>query len=169
MQFPPWTSIDDAARLLADGQVVAIPTETVYGLAGNAYLPSALAQIFAIKERPTFDPLIVHICEIAQLADVAENIPDAAYALVKQTSVASRKQADDAVLDWQYQAHTQLGKKNFPSQMQIQVNLPKKPVKALINLSNVKADDGWETRTEVNNKRYKEVTLEEVMERLMKL
>ena len=53
--------------------------------------------------------------------------------------------------------------------MQIQVNLPKKPVKALINLSNVKADDDWETRTEVNNKRYKEVTLEEVMERLMKL
>ena len=96
-------------------------------------------------------------------------LADAADALVKQTSVASRKQADDAVLDWQYQAHTQLGKKNFPSQMQIQVNLPKKPVKALINLSNVKADDGWETRTEVNNKRYKEVTLEEVMERLMKL
>ena len=83
MQFPPWTSIDDAARLLHDGQVVAIPTETVYGLAGNAYLPSALAQIFAIKERPTFDPLIVHICEISQLADVAENIPDAAYALAK--------------------------------------------------------------------------------------
>ena len=96
-------------------------------------------------------------------------LADAADALVKQTSVASRKQADDAVLDWQYQAHTQLGKKDFPSQMQIQVNLPKKPVKALINLSNVKADDDWETRTEVNNKRYKEVTLEEVMERLMKL
>ena len=75
MQFPPWTSIDDAARLLHDGEVVAIPTETVYGLAGNAYLPSALAQIFAIKERPTFDPLIVHICEISQLADIAENIP----------------------------------------------------------------------------------------------
>ena len=52
-------------------------------LAGNAYLPSALAQIFAIKERPTFDPLIVHICEISQLADIAENIPDAAYALAK--------------------------------------------------------------------------------------
>ena len=83
MQFPPWTSIDDAARLLHDGQVVAIPTETVYGLAGNAYLPSALAQIFAIKERPTFDPLIVHICEISQLADIAENIPEAAYALAK--------------------------------------------------------------------------------------
>ena len=74
MKFPPWTSVDEAARLLADGQVVAIPTETVYGLAGNAYEPKALAQIFAIKERPTFDPLIVHICHIDQLKDVAKDI-----------------------------------------------------------------------------------------------
>lgn len=96
-------------------------------------------------------------------------LADATDALVKQTSVASRKQADDAVLDWQYQAHTQLGKKNFPSQMKIQVNIPKKPLQALISLSNVKANDSWETRTEINNKRYKEVTLEEVMERIMKL
>lgn len=83
MHFPPWTSVDDAARLLRDGLVVAIPTETVYGLAGNAYEPKALAQIFAIKERPTFDPLIVHICEISQLADIAENIPESAYALAR--------------------------------------------------------------------------------------
>lgn len=96
-------------------------------------------------------------------------LADAASALVKQTSVASRKQADEAVLDWQYQAHTQLGKKKFPSQMEVQVNIPKKPVKAVITLSNVKANDDWETRTEVNTKRYKEVTLEEVMERIMKM
>ncbi len=83
MKFPPWTSIEEAARLLADGQVVAIPTETVYGLAGNAYEPKALAQIFAIKERPTFDPLIVHICEISQLSDVAQDIPEAAYKLAE--------------------------------------------------------------------------------------
>lgn len=83
MKFPPWTSVDEAARLLADGQVVAIPTETVYGLAGNAYEPKALAQIFAIKERPTFDPLIVHICDIAQLADIAKDIPEAAYKLAE--------------------------------------------------------------------------------------
>lgn len=96
-------------------------------------------------------------------------LADAASALVKQTSVASSKKAADAVLDWQYQAHTQLGKKKFPSQMEVQVNLPKKPVKAIISLSNVKANDDWETRTEVNTKRYKEVTLDEVMERIMKL
>ncbi len=83
MKFPPWTSISEAARLLQQGEVVAIPTETVYGLAGNAYEPSALAKIFAAKERPTFDPLIVHIADIAQLSDVAKDIPDAAYALAK--------------------------------------------------------------------------------------
>ena len=83
MPYPPWTSVDDAARLLQDGQVVAIPTETVYGLAGNAYNPDALAKIFAAKERPTFDPLIVHIADIAQLQDVAQDIPDAAYRLAE--------------------------------------------------------------------------------------
>lgn len=83
MKFSPWTSISEAARLLQQGEVVAIPTETVYGLAGNAYEPSALAKIFAAKERPTFDPLIVHIADIAQLSDVAKDIPDAAYALAK--------------------------------------------------------------------------------------
>ena len=55
MKFPPWTSVSEAARLLKEGEVVAIPTETVYGLAGNAYNPDALAKIFAAKERPTFD------------------------------------------------------------------------------------------------------------------
>ena len=81
MKFPPWTSVDDAAKMLAQGQVVAIPTETVYGLAGNAFNPNALAQIFAVKERPTFDPLIVHIADIAQLNDVAKDIPERAYKL----------------------------------------------------------------------------------------
>ena len=83
MPYPPWTSVDDAARLLQDGQVVAIPTETVYGLAGNAYNSEALAKIFAAKERPTFDPLIVHIADIAQLQDIAQDIPDAAYRLAE--------------------------------------------------------------------------------------
>ncbi len=96
-------------------------------------------------------------------------LADAASALVRQTSVASSKNADEAVLDWQYQAHTRLGKSDFPTQMQILVNVPKKPVQAQISLSNVKANSDWETRTEINTKRYKEVTLEEVMERIMKL
>ena len=81
--YPPWTSVEDAVRLLQAGQVVAIPTETVYGLAGNAYNETALAKIFEAKERPTFDPLIVHIAEIDQLDDVAKDIPEAAYRLAQ--------------------------------------------------------------------------------------
>ena len=83
MKFPPWTSVSEAARLLKAGEVVAIPTETVYGLAGNAFDPGALAKIFAAKERPTFDPLIVHIADIAQLTEVARDIPDSAYKLAE--------------------------------------------------------------------------------------
>ena len=83
MKFPPWTSVSEAARLLKEGEVVAIPTETVYGLAGNAFEPKALAKIFAAKERPTFDPLIVHIADIAQLTNIAKDIPDSAYKLAE--------------------------------------------------------------------------------------
>jgi L-threonylcarbamoyladenylate synthase len=54
-------AIAEAAALLARGELVAIPTETVYGLAGSATDERALARIFAAKERPTFDPLIVHV------------------------------------------------------------------------------------------------------------
>ncbi len=50
-----------AADCLLAGELVAIPTETVYGLAGNAWDPEAVTRIFEAKERPTFDPLIVHI------------------------------------------------------------------------------------------------------------
>ncbi|NJK62637.1 MAG: threonylcarbamoyl-AMP synthase [Synechococcaceae cyanobacterium SM2_3_1] len=52
-----------AAAQLQQGELVAIPTETVYGLAGNALDPDAVAKIFAAKERPSFDPLIVHIAK----------------------------------------------------------------------------------------------------------
>ena len=83
MKFPPWTSVSEAADLLKAGEVVAIPTETVYGLAGNAYNPEALAKIFAAKERPTFDPLIVHIADIAELENVARDIPKSAYRLAE--------------------------------------------------------------------------------------
>ena len=50
-----------ASSLLSSGQVVALPTETVYGLAGHALDPQAVARIFEAKERPFFDPLIVHL------------------------------------------------------------------------------------------------------------
>lgn len=53
--------IDRAASIIANGGVVAFPTETVYGLGANALNPNAVAKVFALKERPSFDPLIVHI------------------------------------------------------------------------------------------------------------
>jgi len=53
--------IQTAARIINDGGLVAFPTETVYGLGANALNPFAVAKIFALKERPSFDPLIVHI------------------------------------------------------------------------------------------------------------
>lgn len=71
----------NAATLLNDGKVVAIPTETVYGLAGNAFNEIAIKQIFEIKQRPLFNPLIVHIKSIEYLDVVAQNIPPIALEL----------------------------------------------------------------------------------------
>jgi L-threonylcarbamoyladenylate synthase len=56
-------SIRKVADLLKNGEVVALPTETVYGLAGNALSPASVLKIFAAKERPSFDPLIVHVSD----------------------------------------------------------------------------------------------------------
>ena len=53
-------AIDRAVAALGEGEVVALPTETVYGLAADATRPEAVAKIFEAKERPFFDPLIVH-------------------------------------------------------------------------------------------------------------
>ena len=58
-------AIAAAARLILDGQPVAVPTETVYGLAADANNPKAVARIYAIKGRPSFNPLIVHVPDLA--------------------------------------------------------------------------------------------------------
>ena len=52
-----------AAELLRRGEVVAVPTETVYGLAANALNPQAVARIYEIKGRPAFNPIIVHVAD----------------------------------------------------------------------------------------------------------
>ncbi len=68
---PTEENIRLAARVLKQGGLVAIPTETVYGLAANAFDAEALSKIYLTKERPTFDPLIVHIApEKASLAEL---------------------------------------------------------------------------------------------------
>ena len=75
--------IDRAASLLRDGQVVVFPTETVYGLGGDALQPQALERIFAAKERPYSDPLIVHIADEDALEMLVTNIPLTAKVLAK--------------------------------------------------------------------------------------
>ncbi|MEL6539513.1 MAG: L-threonylcarbamoyladenylate synthase [Bacteroidota bacterium] len=72
-----------AQRLLTAGQVVAIPTETVYGLAGNAYDTAAISTIFSTKQRPSFDPLIVHVGSMAQAQSFTTPWPSTAMQLAQ--------------------------------------------------------------------------------------
>lgn len=65
-------AVDQAVTLLRAGDVVALPTETVYGLAADAFNAAAVAKIFAAKERPSFDPLIVHVVGFKGVEQVAE-------------------------------------------------------------------------------------------------
>lgn len=78
---PDPAAIAVAARALARGLLVAFPTETVYGLGANALDAAAVARIFAAKQRPTTDPLIVHLASTDQLGRVALDIPPVALRL----------------------------------------------------------------------------------------
>jgi L-threonylcarbamoyladenylate synthase len=73
--------VDRALRVLRAGGLVAIPTETVYGLAADASNPDAVRRIFAVKGRPASHPLIVHVAAAEQLADWAATIPPSAAVL----------------------------------------------------------------------------------------
>ena len=73
--------LSQAVSLLQSGEVVAIPTETVYGLAADAGNDAALRQIFAIKQRPMDNPLIVHISDISQVNNWADDFPPLAQKL----------------------------------------------------------------------------------------
>ena len=77
-------NIDEAVKILENNQLVAIPTETVYGLAGNAFSDKAITSIFNLKKRPLFNPLIVHIQSINKLSEVAQNIPKDAILLAEK-------------------------------------------------------------------------------------
>ncbi|HTJ29675.1 MAG TPA: L-threonylcarbamoyladenylate synthase [Acidobacteriaceae bacterium] len=67
-------AIAEAAAILRGGGTVAIPTETVYGLGANAFDAAAVAKIFAAKERPAWDPLIVHVADEAMLREVVAEV-----------------------------------------------------------------------------------------------
>jgi L-threonylcarbamoyladenylate synthase len=75
--------IREAAVLIRSGQLVAFPTETVYGLGANALDPTAVSRIFEAKGRPSSDPLIVHISSADCLAEVAIDVPDLAHRLIE--------------------------------------------------------------------------------------
>lgn len=67
--------IEEAGRLIAAGELVAFPTETVYGLGGDALRPEAAAKIYEAKGRPSDNPLIVHIADFSDMKRVARELP----------------------------------------------------------------------------------------------
>src|SRR5690606_17253479 len=77
------SSIDHAARVLNDGGLVALPTETVYGLGADAESAQAVAKIYQAKQRPANHPLIVHIAPEADLSYWTRDIPTEAQKLMQ--------------------------------------------------------------------------------------
>lgn len=81
-EIGPQAAIDGAARALAAGELVLLPTETVYGLGADAANPTAVAAIFAAKGRPRFNPLIAHVADLETAARIAV-LDDRALALAQ--------------------------------------------------------------------------------------
>ena len=79
-----WAALDRAAAILRSGGLVALPTETVYGLGANALDAAAVQRIFAAKQRPAWDPVIVHIASLAMLDGLVESVPAAARLLMER-------------------------------------------------------------------------------------
>ena len=73
-----------ARQILEEGDLVSIPTETVYGLAGNAFDQEAVLKIFRVKNRPAFDPLIVHTYSIDKVSEFVTEIPEKAEKLIRK-------------------------------------------------------------------------------------
>lgn len=81
---PSSKTLKKAASLIKEGKLVAFPTETVYGLGADAFNPKAVAKIFEVKNRPFFDPLIVHIADFKDLKKVALKIDEKVKILIKK-------------------------------------------------------------------------------------
>jgi len=80
---PTGENVHRAVHLLKAGECIGLPTETVYGLAADALNPEAVAKIFSIKERPSFDPLIVHLADAGQVDQVATEVDSRSRALME--------------------------------------------------------------------------------------
>ena len=81
---PAVDALEEAGRLLRAGELVAFPTETVYGLGGNAMREEAAKKIYSAKGRPSDNPLIVHVSDMDQVEQVAADIPKEAHILMKK-------------------------------------------------------------------------------------
>jgi L-threonylcarbamoyladenylate synthase len=77
------SNVKTAVQLLKEGKLIAIPTETVYGLAANAFDPIAVAKIFEVKNRPKFDPLIVHSSSIERINEFVTSFSDKSMLLAE--------------------------------------------------------------------------------------
>ncbi|MEX0968661.1 MAG: L-threonylcarbamoyladenylate synthase [Bacteroidia bacterium] len=86
MQTEIGTDLEKVAELLQWGQIVAIPTESVYGLAANALDQEAVIKVFQAKERPFFDPLIIHTHSIEKMKKWVTEVPEVALKLAKKFS-----------------------------------------------------------------------------------
>ncbi|MEO0894926.1 MAG: L-threonylcarbamoyladenylate synthase [Bacteroidota bacterium] len=76
--------LEKAASLLRRGEVIGIPTETVYGLAGNALLDESILKIFEVKQRPQFNPLILHTWSVEQIQAFVSILPKQVHDLAQQ-------------------------------------------------------------------------------------
>ena len=76
--------LEQAGRIIREGGLVAFPTETVYGLGGDALNPKASGKIYAAKGRPSDNPLIIHICKLGDIDKIVSDFPDKAKLLVKE-------------------------------------------------------------------------------------
>ena len=81
---PNQNIISNASKLIRSGEIIAFPTETVYGLGGNALDPSSVSKIFEIKGRPPDNPLIVHVADMRMLEPLVIQIPPKAHRIIKK-------------------------------------------------------------------------------------
>lgn len=104
-------AIQKAGKILKEGGLVAFPTETVYGLGGNALDPKASMKIYAAKGRPSDNPLIVHIADIDDLAKITTEIPKGARILAEKywpgpltmiQQILCRRRLREGLIVWQY-------------------------------------------------------------------
>lgn len=98
------SSLAEAAKLIQKGELIAFPTETVYGLGAGIFLPEAINRIFQAKGRPQDNPLIAHIGELAQVDLIAKDLPQDFYLLTSYffpgplTLVVSKKEAVPSIV-----------------------------------------------------------------------